>query len=113
MSHDHQASEASVLGDVACPRCGCWLKRHFRCGCGDVDRDSCVNCGRWTDLPRDQYAELDGYDVLCEAGRVAHEHSDEEKSARISAWMSGLPKNQGPPSEWPKGELEKQRKRRP
>lgn len=81
-------NQETVLNDKGCSRCGCWLKKHFKCGCGDVESDYCVNCGRWTTLGQGVFVELSEYDVRCEVGSVMHEHHPEEKSTRIAAWVS-------------------------
>lgn len=71
------------LNTVDCPRCGCWLKSLFVCGCGDVHSDYCVNCGRFTSLPRSEHTEKNMGDRQCEFGPVMHEHSDDDKAKHL------------------------------
>ena len=80
----------AVVSDTACPRCGCHLVKHFECGCGKVHDDYCGNCGRFVSLAPDKHIELGLYDVRCETGPVQHEHSEEEKSQRLSAALKKL-----------------------
>jgi len=79
-----------MISDTPCPRCGCFIVKKFECGCGAVHSDYCNNCGRWTTLLPTEYAALGDIDARCEAGRVPHEHSSEEKTARIAAHIARL-----------------------
>lgn len=89
--------EVAVLNDVACPRCGCWLKKNFECGCGAVHSDYCVNCGRFTTLPPYQTLELcEGFgQARCEKGPVMHNHPPEERAERIKAYFEKVKKERG------------------
>lgn len=82
--------EESRLNDKPCPRCGCYLIRSFVCGCGDVHEDYCCNCGRWTILPVTEHATLGHVDIRCDAGPVAHVHSEEEKSQRVKDYFDSV-----------------------
>lgn len=73
------------LNNKPCPRCACFLIDHFRCGCGAVESDYCVNCGRFTTA--DGLTELTELDAKCEKGRVEHEHPSEEKTERINVYF--------------------------
>jgi len=66
------------INDEPCPRCGCFVVRHFECNCGQVHADTCINCGRYTfpALARDEYTTLSEFDVACTAGPVMHEHTE-------------------------------------
>ncbi len=75
------------IGAAPCPRCGCYLINHFECGCGTVHDDCCVNCGRWVSLAQTEHVELSGIDARCTVGPVIHEHSEDEKAARIERYM--------------------------
>jgi hypothetical protein len=83
----HGAAEAKLL-TAPCPRCGCYVAKHFDCNCGAVHDDYCINCGRWVSLPSDQYTTLTELDEACEKGAVLHEHSDEEKKHRLDAFYA-------------------------
>lgn len=80
---------ATVVGETPCPRCGCYLTRHFECGCGEVHDDYCVNCGRWVSLAPTEHVEL-SIDAACTAGRVPHVHSAAEKRASIDAYFKSI-----------------------
>jgi len=71
------------VSGTPCPRCGCHLVKNFKCGCGEVHSDYCVNCGRFTTLGPTEAIELGPYDARCGSGLIAHEHSDEEKAERL------------------------------
>ena len=86
------APAAPALSPKSCPRCGCHMRAHFECGCGAVHSDYCTNCGRFTDLPDDAYAELSDPDVPCTAGQQIHVHTDEEKVGRLDAHMRRIKK---------------------
>lgn len=81
----------STLRSTPCPRCGCYLAAHFKCNCGEVHSDYCVNCNRWVDLPPGKHVELDEIDAPCDVGPVPHEHPMEEKSARLAAYFARNP----------------------
>ena len=72
-----------MISDKPCPRCGCYLIKEFKCNCGAVHDNHCVNCGRWASLPPTEHVELGPTDARCDAGPVEHEHSVAEKRARI------------------------------
>ena len=65
---------SAQINTVACPRCGCWLKKEFDCNCGQVHDDYCGNCGRWVSLPPTEHVELSNFNDPCTAGPVMHEH---------------------------------------
>jgi len=71
-----------TLNTVDCPRCGCWLKTLFEGGCGQVHSDYCVNCGRFTSLPRAEHTEKCLGDRQCTFGPVMHVH---DRAAKIKA----------------------------
>lgn len=79
----HEAKE--WIAAVPCPRCGCYLTRHFACNCGEVHSDYCVNCGRFTSLSPSKSIKLSPNDARCEAGPTMHAHPFEEKAQRMAA----------------------------
>jgi len=81
MTEPHK--EKDVLSPVPCPRCSCYLVRHFDCFCGEVHSDYCSNCRRWTSLELHEYAEMDAWNEVCRAGPVIHVHTAEEQSQRL------------------------------
>jgi len=80
----------TFISKVACPRCGCYLTQNFACNCGAMHGDTCVNCGRFTDLGPTEYLEMSQADAPCSYGPVAHVHLDEEKGARIDAFFADV-----------------------
>ena len=80
------------LSEKPCPRCGCYIRGHFKCNCGCVEKDFCQNCGRWTDLANDAFIELAPSDAICSQGKTAHLHSEEEKSQRTKEWFERIKK---------------------
>jgi hypothetical protein len=80
---DHEGKE--WIAESPCPRCGCYLARHFACNCDAVHSDYCVNCGRFTSLGPKEYVDLYAYDALCEHGAAMHQHPYEEKEKRMEA----------------------------
>lgn len=77
----------ALLNDRPCPRCGCYLRAHFACNCGEVHSDYCANCNRWIDLPPNEHITLDEIDEPCTRGSIPHEHSRAEKADRIQAFV--------------------------
>lgn len=83
-------AEDAVLG-ARCPRCGCHVRKHFECNCGEVHDDYCLNCGRWCSLGVAEHVELDQLlDAPCERGAVMHEHPSEEKTTRIDRYLRNI-----------------------
>lgn len=80
---DH--SEENKLLPDPCPRCGCHMAQTFHCNCGAVHSDVCLNCGRYTTLPRDEHIEMSEFDLPCKKGTVVHEHPWKEKEAHMNA----------------------------
>lgn len=83
----------TTLSDKACPRCGCYNIKNFKCSCGEVHDDYCDGCGRWVSLPDNQHIELSEVDAPCTYGPVAHKHSSAEKVSRIKAFYAARRKN--------------------
>lgn len=75
------------VGDQACPRCGCWMRAHFSCGCGQCNDDYCLNCGRFSSLPLAAFIELSPMDAACAHGPTVHRHPCTEVNERIERWI--------------------------
>jgi hypothetical protein len=69
-------NEAAKVNDKACPRCGCFMVKHFDCNCGEVHGDYCLNCGRWASLKPNEHVKLSEFDTRCEKGAVEHTHEE-------------------------------------
>lgn len=78
-----------MISDNPCPRCKCYVIKHFECACGLCNENYCANCGRFTTLMPHEHIELSPIDKVCEMGNVEHEHTSEEKTARVDAYFEG------------------------
>ena len=68
-----------------CPRCGCHVVKHFECGCGEVHKDHCANCGRWTSLAPNEHVKLAPSDERCALGATPHDHHPEDTAGHVRA----------------------------
>ena len=66
-----------MVRDTPCAACGCYAAKHFKCFCGAVHSDHCVNCGRFVDA--NSPAVLGTHDRRCKHGAVSHDHPWVEK----------------------------------
>jgi hypothetical protein len=88
LDNDPHLNPPARLSDTACPKCGCYMTRHFECGCGEIHSDYCDNCGRFTSLALTESTQMSDFDEKCTHGAVAHNHAPAEKQARVDRGMA-------------------------
>jgi hypothetical protein len=74
-----------ILSEKPCPRCKCHMQAVFKCGCGQIHDNFCVNCNRFVSLADDKAIELSIFDNECSFGHEYHDHPPSERGRRINA----------------------------